>query len=1309
VTKRLLIIVIGLLFAIPFIYGQESEKGMYLPNAPVKEKYKVDTRIDNMSYWRRMASLGLVPVAPANKAKPGKYTGSKLSGRSVTTEDSPDVPVTTETSTQSENSIFVNPNNNEALLQSNNSTPWPVSGIYGANDFLSTDAGSTWGGTVQGAGGENSGDPAAVIGLNGWYYVGYIHSSGGQGVSYSTDMGQTWTPVLVAPSPGGWGSLLDKNHMWIDNSPTSTYSGYLYDAWTNFGGSNDSQIEVSRSSDEGLSWSSAVNISSDVSAGSHNQGVNISTGPNGEVYVAWAIYDGWPTDESAIGLAKSLDGGATWQPSTRIISDTRGIRTSGTGKSMRVNSFPSMTVDISNGANRGTIYITWANIGTPGINTGSDIDVYMIKSANQGTTWSTPVKVNQDAAGLGKQHYFPWITCDPANGNLSVIYYDDRNVSSSECEVYVSTSTDGGFTWEDMKVSDVSFTPTSIPGLADSYFGDYLAISANNRWVYPAWTDNRNGYAMTYVSPFQAGPPPDQPWIIHNAHVINDATGNNNGLADFGESLQFNVTMENIGDQPATAVDVVLSTESSFVTITDNTEPFGDFTVGEIKTIPSAFAIQISSEIPDGEALVFTLTATDSDDSTFVSNFMVEAHAPALQAGSISINDATGNGNGRLDPGESAILSISTFNPGDYNADNTTAQLNSPSQFITITNPNVTLGNILPGQANAVSAQFDIQVAPETPVGHSATFNFTAVSQSLTASKTFGIPVGLILEDWESGGYTNFEWEFTGTSPWNIATDQVYEGVNSSKSGDINDYETSEMFVTYNVMNEDSISFYWKVSSESTYDYLRFYIDNEMLDQISGEVDWTRVVFAVTPGEHSLRWNYSKDVSLSVGDDAGWVDFIVFPAPLQTTAYAGPDAGSCEGTSVLISGNATNYSSVAWTTSGDGSFEDSGALSTFYTPGASDITNGNVVLTLTVNGLDGQILADNMILSIVAPATVSAGADVVACSNTEGIELTGTGTGYSSVEWMTTGTGTFDNPGSLTAVYLPSAEDIASGTVTLTLTGISPAPCYDATDAILVQFTPAPTARLSGNAEICSGTELTISVELTGTAPWNLDINNGVGLLTATDSPFSFQVSPTSNSVYQILTVSDASNCQSAGLGEYPVTTMPAPQISLVSDTSACANHTVVLTANTTGDVDFLWMPGGSVNQSISIDSLHFGLGVHTWTVTATGTNGCSTVASTNLTFVDCTGINEAGNSMVSIYPNPSAGQFSLITSKEITGTYRLEILDATNKTVYSQSSVELGQGKKVNINAGQLTEGIYLIQLTGASSSYSTKLIIRK
>ncbi|HPI86054.1 MAG TPA: GEVED domain-containing protein [Bacteroidales bacterium] len=461
----------------------------------------VNTRVDCNRYYKEMAKLGLTTLNPVRSVEPAVYTGSEIRALSTITEDSPDVPVTSVNSTQSENSIFVNPTNNQMVLNSNNSTQNPVGNLYGANYFLSEDGALTWGGSVNGAGGSNSGDPATAISLTGRQYVGFIDNNYGQSVSYS-DNGVNWTRITAATQNG---DLLDKNHLWIDNSPTSPHEGNLYVAYTDFGASGW-PIEVARSTNEGLAYQTPINVSSAVNAGSHCQGVNIQTGPNGEVYVLWAIYDSWPSDESSMGLARSFDGGASYEPSYRIINNIRGIRTTSIVKNMRKNSFPSMACDISNGENRGNLYIVWANIGVPGINSGSDVDVYFIRSTDQGLTWSTPVKVNQDASGLGKKHYFPWITCDPENGALSVVFYDDRNVGSTQCEVYCANSFDGGETWEDFKVSDVAFTPSPIPGLADGYMGDYLGISARGGWVYPVWADNRTGIVMSYCSPYQTNP-----------------------------------------------------------------------------------------------------------------------------------------------------------------------------------------------------------------------------------------------------------------------------------------------------------------------------------------------------------------------------------------------------------------------------------------------------------------------------------------------------------------------------------------------------------------------------------------------------------------------------------------------------------------------------------------------------------------------------------------------------------------------------------------------------------------------------------
>ncbi|MDD4087828.1 MAG: hypothetical protein PHP48_11355, partial [Bacteroidales bacterium] len=104
----------------------------------------VDTRVDNNGYYKRLAEQGLYTLNPEMRTAQAIYTGNKINAFSVLNDNSPDVPVTDVNSTQSENSIFVDPNNPDIVLQSNNSTQNPVGSLYGANDFFSFDAGETW-------------------------------------------------------------------------------------------------------------------------------------------------------------------------------------------------------------------------------------------------------------------------------------------------------------------------------------------------------------------------------------------------------------------------------------------------------------------------------------------------------------------------------------------------------------------------------------------------------------------------------------------------------------------------------------------------------------------------------------------------------------------------------------------------------------------------------------------------------------------------------------------------------------------------------------------------------------------------------------------------------------------------------------------------------------------------------------------------------------------------------------------------------------------------------------------------------------
>jgi hypothetical protein len=86
---------------------------------------QVDTRVDNMRYWMKQAEKGLTPYNPHISLVPAIYKGSQIRAHGVRTLNSPDIPVTNLTDvTESENSVFVDPNNPSYLLNSNNSTSW---------------------------------------------------------------------------------------------------------------------------------------------------------------------------------------------------------------------------------------------------------------------------------------------------------------------------------------------------------------------------------------------------------------------------------------------------------------------------------------------------------------------------------------------------------------------------------------------------------------------------------------------------------------------------------------------------------------------------------------------------------------------------------------------------------------------------------------------------------------------------------------------------------------------------------------------------------------------------------------------------------------------------------------------------------------------------------------------------------------------------------------------------------------------------------------------------------------------------------
>ncbi|MGC9361785.1 MAG: carboxypeptidase regulatory-like domain-containing protein, partial [Candidatus Syntrophosphaera sp.] len=141
------------------------------------------------------------------------------------------------------------------------------------------------------------------------------------------------------------------------------------------------------------------------------------------------------------------------------------------------------------------------------------------------------------------------------------------------------------------------------------------------------------------------------------------------------------------------------------------------------------------------------------------------------------------------------------------------------------------------------------------------------------------------VEDFESGDFDSFDWIMGGTAPWTISTTDPHGGDYCAQSGDITHSQNSTIQITRDVIVAGEVSFWYKVSSESGWDFLTFYIDGVEMGTWSGTIPWTQATYPLSLGEHVMMWEYSKDGSVDSGSDCAWIDDVSFPASTGTAYY----------------------------------------------------------------------------------------------------------------------------------------------------------------------------------------------------------------------------------------------------------------------------------------------------------------------------------------------------------------------------------------------------------------------------------------
>ena len=437
-------------------------------------------------------------------------------------------------------------------------------------------------------------------------------------------------------------------------------------------------------------------------------------------------------------------------------------------------------------------------------------------------------------------------------------------------------------------------------------------------------------------------------------------------------------------------------------------------------------------------------------------------------------------------------------------------------------------------------------------------------------------------------------------------------------------------------------------------------------------------------------------VSTNNGSCNAETDDITITIDPVPTVDAGVDLTICvDNLNVNLAGSISGITNTgSWSTNGGGTFvPNNTALNATYIANSADSITGSVVLTLTSTN-NGSCLAitDDITITILPEGVADAGLDQTVCANNSNVLLSGIVSGGAVTgTWSSTGTGAFTpNDSTLNAVYLPSAFDIANGTVTLTLTANS---CNLATSQMDIIITPEPVVDAGTDQTICASNLLIpLTGSVTGASTTGVWTTLGSGAFDNTTSMTPIYTASVGDSIAQgvdlILTATSIGNCSPVS-DTIHINIFPTGSVVAGVDQTLCANNgDVLLNGVISGGASTgIWTTSGSgiftpsnttLNATYIPSSSDTANGIVNLILTAT--NSCNVAADFVIVTYTPAPVAVAGNDTVICGTNPNfnlngsaIGAGGAMWSTSGSGTFNPSVSNLNAVYIPSAADITLG------------------------------------